>query len=83
MVMMFLWDEDERRPRPIHWGRTMVAFAAVLLFALLAVYLVSTADFGDASKTTVPRTPARARHSASEPPPPSRANPKFGSPRND
>ncbi|MGO4616473.1 hypothetical protein AB4305_23805 [Nocardia sp. 2YAB30] len=54
--MMFLWDDDERRPRPIHWGRTMVALAAVLLLAVLAVYLVSTADFGT-SKTTVPRTP--------------------------
>ncbi|MEU7764514.1 hypothetical protein AB0B25_05250 [Nocardia sp. NPDC049190] len=54
---MILWDDDERRVRPIHWGRTMAAFAAVLLFALLAVYLVSTADFGGASGTTAPRTP--------------------------
>ncbi|MGK8522323.1 hypothetical protein ACRS6B_12545 [Nocardia asteroides] len=56
-MMMFLWDEDERRPKPLHWGRTMVAFASVLLFAVMVVYLVSTADFGEASRSTVPRTP--------------------------
>ncbi|UAK34887.1 hypothetical protein K8O92_14280 [Nocardia asteroides] len=57
VMMMFLWDEDERRPRPLHWGRTMMAFAAVMLFALMAVYLVSTADFGEAAESKVPRTP--------------------------
>ncbi|MEU2175970.1 MULTISPECIES: hypothetical protein [Nocardia] len=57
VMMMFLWDEDERRPKPLHWGRTMIAFAGVLLFAVLMVYLVSTADFGKDSRTTVPRTP--------------------------
>ncbi|MFR9751055.1 hypothetical protein ACL02S_08455 [Nocardia sp. 004] len=55
--MMFLWDDDKRRPRPLHWGWTMLALGAVLLFAVLMVYLVSTADFGDTPRTTTPRTP--------------------------
>ncbi|WP_194836530.1 hypothetical protein [Nocardia sp. XZ_19_369] len=49
-------NSDGGRP-PIHWGGAMIAFALVLVGAVLVVYLVSTADFGQPATSTVPRTP--------------------------
>ncbi|MGX1770491.1 hypothetical protein [Nocardia brasiliensis] len=58
MIYYFLNNNnDDNDRRPIHWGGATIAFALVLLGAILVVYLVSTADFGDPSKSTVPRTP--------------------------
>ncbi|WP_069164241.1 hypothetical protein [Nocardia altamirensis] len=60
-MIMFLLNnnnnDDNNGRRPIHWGGTMIAFGLVLLFGILMVYLVSTADFGQAPTTSVPRTP--------------------------
>ncbi|WP_433658831.1 hypothetical protein ACQPW1_42135 [Nocardia sp. CA-128927] len=49
-------NDDDGRPQ-IHWGGALIAFALVLVAAIMVVYLVSTADFGQPSKSTVPRTP--------------------------
>lgn len=57
VIYYILNSNDENGRRPIHWGGTMIAFALVLLVAVLVVYLVSTADFGGPTKSTVPRTP--------------------------
>ncbi|QIS07796.1 hypothetical protein F5X71_30115 [Nocardia brasiliensis] len=54
---MLNYNNDENGRRPIHWGGATIAFALVLLGAILMVYLVSTADFGDPAESTVPRTP--------------------------
>ena len=41
----------------VHWGGASVIFALVVLAGIAVMILVSTADFGDRERSSVPRTP--------------------------
>lgn len=53
----------------LNWGRVAIAAGVVLFLAILLMLLVSTADFGDSSTTTVPRTPGACEPFCTNPPP--------------
>ncbi|MEV0295251.1 hypothetical protein [Nocardia sp. NPDC050710] len=46
-------DDDDR----VDWGGATVIFALIVLLAVAVLILVSTADFGDRTRPTAPRTP--------------------------
>ncbi|WP_194815303.1 hypothetical protein [Nocardia sp. XZ_19_385] len=50
-------DSDRGGGRQTDWAGATIVFLLLLLAAIVLLVLVVTADFGDSSKTTVPRTP--------------------------
>ncbi|MFD0360973.1 hypothetical protein ACFQZZ_05860 [Nocardia sp. GCM10030253] len=55
--MFWLEIHEFSRNRQPRWGLVAIILAAVVVFAVMVMVLVSTGDFGDGSTTTVPYTP--------------------------
>ncbi|MGW0245195.1 hypothetical protein ACWDYH_00995 [Nocardia goodfellowii] len=49
--------QDDRDPRQTDWAGATIVFVLLLVAAIVLLILVVTADFGERSETTVPRTP--------------------------
>ncbi|MEU2253081.1 phage holin family protein [Nocardia xishanensis] len=54
---MFWNDDDRQRNRTEEWAGATIVFGILLVLAIVLAILVSTADFGDRSRPTTPRTP--------------------------
>ncbi|MET8777510.1 hypothetical protein AB0H49_12885 [Nocardia sp. NPDC050713] len=66
---MFWNDDDDRsRNRAQDWAGATVVFAVLLVLAIMLAILVSTADFGEGSRSTVPRTPGSCQPFCTAPP---------------
>ncbi|MFI9509241.1 hypothetical protein [Nocardia sp. NPDC052566] len=68
-----VWNNDDDSEiifsRQLNWGRVAIVAGLVLMLAVLVMVLVSTADFGDGDRSTVPSSPGSCQPFCPQPTP--------------